>query len=29
MVEAESDEVCKKYVDSVIEVIKAKGHIAE
>jgi len=28
MVEAESDEVCEKYVDSVIEVIKAKGHIA-
>ena len=29
MVEAESDEVCEKYVDSVIEVIKAKGHISE
>ena len=28
MVEAESDEVCEKYVDEVIEVIKAKGHIA-
>ena len=28
MVEAESDEVCEKYVDSVIEVIKAKGHLA-
>jgi len=29
MVEAESDEICEKYVDSVIEVIKAKGHIAQ
>lgn len=29
IVEAESDEVCEKYVDSVIEVIKAKGHIGE
>ena len=29
MVEAESDEVCEKYVDSVIDVIKAKGHIVE
>ena len=28
MVEAGSDEVCEKYVDQVIEVIKAKGHIA-
>ena len=28
MVEAESDEICEKYVDSVIEVIKAKGHLA-
>ena len=28
MVEAESDELCEKYVDQVIEVIKAKGHIA-
>ncbi len=27
MVEAESDEICEKYVDSVIEVIKAKGHL--
>ena len=27
MVEAESDEVCEKYVDSVIDVIKAKGHL--
>ena len=28
MVEAGSDEVCEKYVDEVIEVIKAKGHLA-
>ncbi len=28
MVEAESDEICEKLVDSVIEVIKEKGHIA-
>ncbi len=27
MVEAGSDEVCEKYVDQVIEVIKAKGHL--
>jgi phosphoglucosamine mutase len=27
MVEAESDEICEKYVDSVIEVIKNKGHL--
>ncbi|MCR4673125.1 MAG: phosphoglucosamine mutase [Lachnospiraceae bacterium] len=27
MVEAESDEICQKYVDDVIEVIKAKGHM--
>jgi phosphoglucosamine mutase len=27
MVEAESDEICEKYVDGVIEVIKAKGHL--
>ena len=27
MVEAGSDEICEKYVDSVIEVIKEKGHI--
>ena len=27
MVEAGSDEVCEKYVDEVIEVIKAKGHL--
>lgn len=29
MVEAESDEVCEKYVDQVIDVIRAKGHIAD
>ncbi len=28
MVEAETDEICEKYVDGVIDVIKAKGHIA-
>ena len=28
MVEAGSDELCEKYVDQVIEVIKAKGHLA-
>ena len=28
MVEAESDELCEKLVDSVIEVITAKGHLA-
>ena len=27
MVEAESDELCRKYVDQVIEVIRAKGHV--
>lgn len=27
MVEAESNEVCEEYVDSVIEVIRAKGHV--
>ncbi len=27
MVEAGSDEVCAKYVDSVIEIIRGKGHI--
>ena len=27
MVEAGSDEICEKYVDQVIEVIKAKGHV--
>ncbi len=29
MVEAATGEICERYVDSVIEVIKAKGHIAE
>ena len=29
MVEAGSDEVCRKYVDQVIEVIKEKGHVVE
>ena len=29
MVEAGSDEVCEKYVDSVIDVIRAKGHMEE
>ena len=28
MVEADTDEICEKYVGDVIEVIKAKGHIA-
>ncbi len=28
MVEADTDEICEKYVDGVIEVIKAKGHLA-
>ena len=28
MVEAESNEVCEKYVDGVIEVIREKGHLA-
>ncbi|MBQ9613267.1 MAG: phosphoglucosamine mutase [Lachnospiraceae bacterium] len=28
MVEAGTDEICEQYVDSVIEVIKAKGHMA-
>ncbi|MBR4906507.1 MAG: phosphoglucosamine mutase [Clostridia bacterium] len=28
MVEAGTNEICEKYVDSVIEVIKAKGHLA-
>ncbi len=28
MVEAGSDEICEKYVDSVIDVIRAKGHMA-
>ena len=29
MVEASTDELCRKYVDSVIDVIIAKGHAAE
>ena len=29
MVEAGSDEICEKYVDGVIDVIRSKGHIAE
>ena len=29
MVEAGTDEICEKYVDSVIDVIRAKGHIQE
>ncbi len=28
MVEAESDEICEKYVDQVIDVIRSKGHLA-
>ena len=28
MVEAESNEICEKYVDDVIKVIEAKGHFA-
>ena len=28
MVEADTNEICEKYVDSVIDVIRAKGHIA-
>ena len=28
MVEAESNEICEKFVDQVIDVIKAKGHLA-
>ena len=28
MVEAETDEVCEKYVDDVIRVITEKGHLA-
>ena len=27
MVEAPTDEICEKYVDQVIDVMKAKGHI--
>ena len=29
MVEAESDDICEKYVDDVIDVIKDKGHLSE
>ena len=29
MVEAGSDEICEKYVDQVIDVIRAKGHAVE
>ena len=29
MVEADTNEICEKYVDSVIDVIRAKGHIQE
>ncbi len=29
MVEDESEELCRKYVDSVVDVIKSKGHCAE
>jgi len=29
MVEAKSDEICKKYVSKVVDVIKAKGHAVE
>ena len=29
MVEAKTDEICEKYVDEVIEVIKAEGLIAD
>ena len=29
MVEAGSDELCEKYVDSVIDVIRAQGHLTE
>ena len=29
MVEADTEEICEKYVDYVIQVIKAKGHVAE
>ncbi|MGN0987981.1 MAG: phosphoglucosamine mutase, partial [Otoolea sp.] len=27
MVEAETDEICEMYVDQVIDVMKAKGHM--
>ena len=29
MVEADTDEICKKYVDQVIDVITSKGHVTE
>ncbi len=29
MVEAGSNEICEKYVDQVIDVIRAKGHMTE
>ena len=29
MVEAESDEICTKYVDSVLDVIRKKGYMCE
>ena len=28
MVEADTEEICERYVDQVIEVIRAKGHLA-
>ena len=28
MVEAKTDAICEKYVDSVIDVIRAQGHLA-
>ena len=29
MVEADTEELCEKYVDDVIAVIRSKGHVAE
>ena len=29
MVEAESEELCRKYVDQVVEIVRKKGHMAE
>lgn len=29
MVEAESEELCRKYVDQVVDVVRRKGHAAE
>ena len=29
MVEASSQEICERYVDQVIEVMKARGHLLE